>query len=407
MNDPQRFSSDNLYLICYNLILSQNIRDPQINYVYNNEYSPLAEYDNMIRLGNFMDIFNDPNEIPSILNSIPCFFPIIDFRHNTNTFNIDLFCRDTLTIERYLKRQYEQKYKTTISYNDYFPFKLQFPTYDLYTYIPKDHTSEISSLYVMIDYCRSNSAYDNQIGSEIVIERVSDLQMLYYFEDGVRYNGDKYIGEFNLKKLRAHGKGKFHYVNGAEYDGEFKKGKRNGFGKYIYSNRNNYYVGEWKDDERSGDGYFENQDTQFRYIGKWKKGLHCGLGFYYKSDNMFYYGGFDQHKFEGKGVKFERDDNEHIYRLDIGHWKESTLNGKGKYYHLENDCLIYEGDYKNDAAEGDGTYYRNGHIYYQGKFKEGKPNGYGIIYEPNRIARVIYSTQDNQHNHNNNTCLIC
>ena len=411
MNNPQNFSlSDNLQTIIFNIILSQNIRAPTINYIYINNFEPLEEYNNDIQMGTFMDIFNGSVKIPPILNSITCFFPIIDFRNIIDdTFNIDLFCTDIPLIERYLKPQYNHKYKTEISYEHYFPFKLQFPTYDLYTYIPKTHLTEFTTLYVMIDYCRSTNIFDNQIGREIVIERVSSLQMLYYFEDGVRYNGDKYIGEFNLKKLRAHGKGKFHYVNGAEYYGEFKKGKRNGFGKYIYSNRNNYYIGEWKDDERSGDGYFENNNAQFNYIGKWKKGLHCGLGYYYRDCNMFYYGGFNKHIFEGKGFKYEKDDNAHVYRLDIGEWKDSALNGKGKHYDIENDYLKYEGDYKNDTADGDGTFYRNGNIYYQGKFKDGVPNGYGILYEPNGNTKVVYSAQNNQRNNNNNNnhCLIC
>jgi antitoxin component YwqK of YwqJK toxin-antitoxin module len=52
-----------------------------------------------------------------------------------------------------------------------------------------------------------------------------------------------------------------------------------------------------------------------------------------------------------------------VHRLDIGEWKNSALNGKGKNYDIENDYLKYEGDYKNDTADGDGTFYRNGNIY--------------------------------------------
>ena len=405
MNNLHVFSlSDNLITICYNIISSQNIRNPTINFVYNNEYATLAQYDNAIQMGTFRNIFNDSNnELPAILNSIQCFFPVIDFQHHTETFNISPFCEDLPRIERELKGQYEQKYKTEISYENYFPFKLQFPTYDLYTYIPKDNTSELTTVYVMIDYCRLNNIYDNQIRNEIVIERGSNLQTLYYFEDGVRYKGDKYIGEFNLKKLRAHGKGKFLYVNGAKYVGEFKKGKRHGFGKYVYAN-GNYYVGEWKNDERSGDGFFENRETAFKYVGKWRKGLHCGLGFYHKDSNIFYYGAFNKHLFEGKGFKYEKNDNEHVHRLDIGEWKNSVLNGKGKYYDINNNWVLYEGDYKDDAAEGDGTFYRNGNLHYQGNFKGGRPHGYGIIFEPNGNKKVVYSNEGAQ---NNTNCLIC
>jgi len=44
-----------------------------------------------------------------------------------------------------------------------------------------------------------------------------------------------------------HGNGKIKFTNGDWYEGEFKNGKRDGFGTYFYPNGKIRYEGEWKD----------------------------------------------------------------------------------------------------------------------------------------------------------------
>ena len=54
-------------------------------------------------------------------------------------------------------------------------------------------------------------------------------------------------------------------------------------------------------------------------------------------------------------------------------------NGKGiKYY--KNGNILYEGDWVNDKAEGNGKYILNNGDYYIGQFKKGLSNGKGTMF---------------------------
>lgn len=290
-----------------------------------------------------------------------------------------------------LKNQYERKYKTTISSPSFTAFYLLFPTFDLYTFLPSSSSPPLKIIYAYIIYSRSPNILNQMIGQDMKQEMENGFQFLYYFEDSVRYKDDEYCGEFNIVKLFPHGKGMFTYCNKSKYCGEFYRGKRHGYGKYVYCN-GNVYIGEWKEDARKGEGCLRNISSEMTYYGKWKNGLHCGLGLYYKDEMNFYYGMFNRHYFEGKGFRMALNKDGHA-KLDIGEWKEWMLNGKAKNYNCESGEVEYEGDYKNDLAEGAGTFYKNGRKNYQGMFKQGKPHGYGIIFDDKGDGKMVVSKQ--------------
>ena len=92
-----------------------------------------------------------------------------------------------------------------------------------------------------------------------------------------RHKGREYEGQY--KKHKRDGQGTYTYANGDQYVGEGKEHKYYGKGTYIYSNGDKY-MGEWKKDkyhqpdqskEREGFGtyIYINGD---RYVGEWKKG---------------------------------------------------------------------------------------------------------------------------------------
>ena len=87
-----------------------------------------------------------------------------------------------------------------------------------------------------------------------------------------RYKGDKINDEFE-------GKGEMIYFNG-KYDGEWKKGQREGFGIYKYINGEKY-IGEWKNDLEEGNGryLYKNGDI---YDGYFIGGKRNGKGLYKK-----------------------------------------------------------------------------------------------------------------------------
>ena len=83
------------------------------------------------------------------------------------------------------------------------------------------------------------------------------------YEIGTRYEGFKRGGKRN-------GLGKFFYSEGSCYDGEWKDNKMNGYGILTYPNGAKAYEGYWKDDEFEGTGTIYNDsqatlDSPFDY----------------------------------------------------------------------------------------------------------------------------------------------
>ena len=118
--------------------------------------------------------------------------------------------------------------------------------------------------------------------------------------------------------------------------------------------------------------YIEDHDNG-RYEGNIKEGKREGFGKYFYSNGEIYEGQFKNNLKNGKGkyLFFNKD----IYE---GDYKNGIIHGKGKYLYVEGDS--YEGEYKNGHRDGQGTYiYSNGNRY-EGGWKKGKKNGFGIYY---------------------------
>ena len=122
------------------------------------------------------------------------------------------------------------------------------------------------------------------------------------------------------------------FETGRKYIGALKKGKMDGWGKYVYPS-GSIYDGEWKDCKRNGMGKFLFLDGDV-YLGNFINGKRAGLGSYTYFDGGEYRGHFENNLREGKGI-----------------------------FHFTNGD-VYKGDYKNDTRAGKGTYYsRNGNIF--------------------------------------------
>ena len=113
-------------------------------------------------------------------------------------------------------------------------------------------------------------------------------------------NGDNYNGD--VKRGEKNGKGIMKYKFGTVYDGDWRDDKRNGRGKLSFP-CGQVYEGEWKDDKRNGRGKYT---------------FPCG----------------------------------HVYE---GEWKDDKKNGRGKLTYP--DGRFYEGEYKDDKRNGTGTIY--------------------------------------------------
>ncbi|XP_041891103.1 MORN repeat-containing protein 3 isoform X2 [Corvus kubaryi] len=118
-------------------------------------------------------------------------------------------------------------------------------------------------------------------------------------------NGDQYTGEWldNLK----HGKGTQLWKNtGAIYSGDWKFGKRDGYGSYsipdpVTKEYKRVYTGWWENDRRGGQGVFFYPNGEC-YEGEWSNGLRSGWGKMQYKDGSVYEGQWLVDQPNGQGV---------------------------------------------------------------------------------------------------------
>lgn len=182
------------------------------------------------------------------------------------------------------------------------------------------------------------------------------------------------------------------------YEGHWKDGNKNGFGKIYFKTGTLLYEGEWKNDERNGKGisYFFDH---IEYEGEWKEGCWCGCGVLYflGEINIKYEGEFYKKEFYGQGTLYY-ENGQVAY---TGDWKAGKRNGQGTYFH-ENGNIEYEGQWKNDNRHGKGvSYYKDGQTKYIGEWSNGQRHGEGTEYLANdefdgfwEFATVIPTSPD-------------
>ena len=83
----------------------------------------------------------------------------------------------------------------------------------------------------------------------------------------------------------------------------------------------------------------------------------------------------------GKGKEYTINENKLIFEGEFLNWKK---NGKGKEYEEKTGDLIFEGEYLNDKKNGEGKEYNiDGKLKFKGKFLNGKRNREGKEYYDN------------------------
>ncbi|EAR95959.2 tyrosine kinase domain protein (macronuclear) [Tetrahymena thermophila SB210] len=128
--------------------------------------------------------------------------------------------------------------------------------------------------------------------------------------------------EGNYQKLNPQCKyAKIYYDNGI-YEGSIQNGKKQGIGKFMFAN-GNVYVGNWFENQQNGQGrfMFDGLDSDI-YNGEFKKGKFEGFGhYYYNKSGKQYIGFFSNDKWNGQG-KFISANGEII---KSGIWKDDKL----------------------------------------------------------------------------------
>lgn len=166
-----------------------------------------------------------------------------------------------------------------------------------------------------------------------------------------------YYGNFRNNKFE--GEGLLEYNSDKLYKmyiGNFKEGKKDGFGKEIYMN-GEYYVGYFKNDLKNGKGKIFNKFNCIKLESEWIDDLAQERKFiieYYDNGNK---------KFEGECNGLNKD-------------------GIGKEYNYK-EQITFEGVYINDERKS-GKIYLNDMAIFNGEFLKNEPHK-GIFYYKNGI----------------------
>eukprot|EP00071_Canis_lupus_P033795 XP_022267352.1 MORN repeat-containing protein 4 isoform X1 [Canis lupus familiaris] len=95
-------------------------------------------------------------------------------------------------------------------------------------------------------------------------------------------------------------KGSFTYSSGEEYRGEWKEGRRHGFGQLMFADGGTY-LGHFENGLFNGFGVLTFSDGS-RYEGEFAQGKFNGVGVFIRHDNMTFEGEFKNGRVDGFGL---------------------------------------------------------------------------------------------------------
>ena len=263
-----------------------------------------------------------------------------------------------------------------------------------------------------------------------------NLEIYYEYRDDISL----YIGK--KKNDEYEGRGILYDISGnIKYNGFFKNGKYNGFGK-LYNSNILIYVGFFNDGYKQGKGteyingnkkyegkFYEgekngifieylsnkNRRRKIKYVkGKvsskcygtlydeYNKNIYTGIlidGIPDKAESVIIYDDLDYIIYKGDFLHFNYHNKGTLYfrKSDKIFYSGEFNNGKfinGILYGLNNE-KIYEGEFNdNIPKEGKGIklYNLNGNLEYDGDIANSKYNGYGKLYE--EVSKLLFYEGD-------------
>ncbi len=213
-----------------------------------------------------------------------------------------------------------------------------------------------------------------------------------------------FTGQVNNENQKQ-GYGTLITSEGEKYQGYFFKNEKSGWGELIDKDSNifqglfindsltgkgekfalngDYYKGDFNCFQKHGEGF---EDTKsFKYWGNYlkdKKNLKGKIE--YKQNKDVYEGEFRDDAITGIGTyKWKNRD------VFEGSFVDGKMHGKGKYKWP--DGALYEGNYVENIKIGEGKFkWSNGKVYI-GPFVNGKQHGAGkIVYPDGRVKQVVF-----------------
>ena len=211
------------------------------------------------------------------------------------------------------------------------------------------------------------------------------------FGNKVRIVGS--TGEFEVKTgfwgwttASFKGKVEYRYSNGDLYVGEVHGQSFNGKGKMFWKSTGNTYEGDWVYDYRTGKGKFTWADGTY-HEGDFVRGKYEGYGIHTYTDGGKYEGQFHDDKRNGKGKMTWPNGDTYV-----GDWVENFRTGKGRYVWANG--AYYEGDFARGKFHGNGKRWYINNYTYIGEFKNDVRHGKGILMAPDGTAVEYYYEND-------------
>ena len=211
------------------------------------------------------------------------------------------------------------------------------------------------------------------------------------FGNKVRIVGS--TGEFEVKTgfwgwttASFKGKVEYRYPNGDLYVGEVHGQSFNGKGKMFWKSTGNTYEGDWVYDYRTGKGRFTWADGTY-HEGDFVRGKYEGYGIHIYTDGGKYEGQFHDDKRNGKGKMTWPNGDTYV-----GDWVENFRTGKGRYVWANG--AYYEGDFARGKFHGNGKRWYINNYTYIGEFKNDVRHGKGILMAPDGTAVEYYYEND-------------
>nr|DBA20075.1 TPA: hypothetical protein GDO54_015815 [Pyxicephalus adspersus] len=190
---------------------------------------------------------------------------------------------------------------------------------------------------------------------------------------------DCYLGYWKDGKM--YGQGTFWYANGEVYEGCFQDNNRHGHGLLrsgkLTSSSPSMFIGQWVMDKKTGYGVFDDITRGEKYMGMWQDDLRQGNGLVVTQFGLYYEGAFNLNKMMGCGVLLSEDDT--VYEGEFS--DDWTLNGKGVLRMSNGDCI--EGVFSGEWGSGikvSGTYIKPS--IYEGEKEENKTLKLGYLSVP-------------------------
>ena len=143
-------------------------------------------------------------------------------------------------------------------------------------------------------------------------------------------NKSVYEGEFKNDLKDGYGIEK--YCDGSLYKGYFKEGLKDGKGILMLKGENNYiYEGEFKKNKICGKGKFKWENKK-EFIGEWNNNEISGFGVLIE-ENTKHIGYFEHDKKQGYGASFYPNQSFVL----LGHWDNDLIEGQAIIFSLNNN----------------------------------------------------------------------